>query len=90
MLDMNRLSDDVTEIIARAILYKDRQKIGACSPSTDDWADLYSRGYAYNQLPSSQGRNDSLTYNLFRAEVDSITAMVMRSVYERGQDLRTD
>ena len=83
-MNMNGLSNDVTEVIARAILYKNKQMDGIASPTTDEWADVY--GGMRRQPLSQQPMAQQIEYNIFRAEVDSIVGTIMRSVHERGYE----
>ena len=84
MINMNGLSDDFTEVIARMLLRKEMILKGDTNPVpiTDHWKDLYVNGY----LSGSNGLSwatDSIRYNIFRAEVDAIVCLLVNHTYKR-------
>ena len=86
MLDLNKLSSDITEVVARTILFKDRQAEGnwVMGPQTEDWAELY-RGDVPDYA-RAKFSNSPMTFNRYRAEVDSVVANIMFAVQKAEDD----
>jgi len=77
-MNMNKISDEITELVGRVIYFKDEQAKGV-SPeliNADKWVDKYHGDTARTAVHYMQ----SLEFNRFRAEVQSVTSQVMRVV----------
>ena len=81
MLNLNGLSRDFTEIIARHLLHKDMVLRGHTMPNTDHWHDLYS-GRSVPVVKEDWGR-ELLSCNIFRCEVDAIVSLLMNHTKKR-------
>ena len=78
MMNMNKLNDDVTELIGRVIFYKDEQAkhTPPSEINTDGWIEKYQGrrgGTAMDYLKSVE-------YNAFRAEVARVTSSIMATI----------
>lgn len=73
MINLNGLSKDFTEVIARMLLRQEMVLQGDPMPITDHWRDLYLNGY----VGPSRTAMDTLRYNRFRAEVDAIVHLLI-------------
>lgn len=84
MLDMRGLNDDVTEIIARAILGKDQQAKFVAHPNTDNWLELYNDGTILDMNCKIADMRPN--FNRFRAEVQSVVSQVLCATQNRERD----
>ena len=77
-MNMNKISDEITELVGRLIYYKDEAAKGGDwnKINTDKWVDKYHGDTAGTAVHYMQ----SLEFNSFRAEVQSVTSQVMRVV----------
>jgi hypothetical protein len=75
-MNKNKLHDDYIEIVARALLFKQRE--GEFPVTTDDWQDYYVNG-GYNLQ-----YNRPVSLNTFKYQVDTVVAQLMVTLAAHG------
>lgn len=79
-INLNKLSEDFTEIIARHLLHLELFARGDAMPNTDHWHDLYSGRGLHN---GKEGWGvEPLSCSYFRAKVDGLVHLLITHTIE--------